>query len=497
MFNFAQPSRGQPILPTPVASVSTISPVSTGSLDLSEILERLRRRIGLILACGALALVLALLVLPWLPAVYTAQVQILIDPADLRVVENGVTPSSPLADSGVSMVESQVRVIGSDSVLGRVVSRLRLQDDSEYAKPLPESGGVLETLKQLLGLAAPANLTRDPSLRAIEELRRNVAIRRPERTFVIEVLVKSQGSDKAALIANTIAEIYSAQEIAARTNVAARSSEALAARLSELRQALQAAENRLAKYREDNHLVATNGRLLVDQRLGELNQQLTAASIRTAEARARADQGRQLRLHDGTALPEMLQSTELRALRQQQADLARQNAENSMRLGPKHPLVAEQNAQIRELDRAIAREKTRIIDSTVKELDRAVAGEAAILRELEKLKRETTTNERALIGLRELERDVDVQRTIYEAFLKRARETGQQERLDTTNIRVISPATPPLGRSWPPSPKMLLPLALLLGLAAGAGLAILRPTRSDPPASPVLVPLSGAAPGRA
>ncbi len=478
----------------PAAAVPTAA--SKASLDLPEILGRIRARLGIVAGCGALALVLALVALPWLPAIYTAQVQILIDPADLRVVENGVTPTSPLADSGVSIAESQVRVIGSDSVLGRVVTRLRLQDDPEFAKPLPARDGLAETMKRLLGLAAPETITRDPSLRAIEELRRKVVIRRPERTFVIEVLVRSEQGDKAALIANTIADIYSAQETVARANSAARASEALAARLTELRQGLQTAENRLAKYREDNRLVATNGRLLVDQRLGELNQQLASASIRTAEARARADQARQLRVSDGTALPEMLQSTELRALRQQQADLARQNAETSIRLGPRHPLISEQNAQIRELDRALAREKTRIIDSTVKELDRAVAGEAAIQRELDKLKRETTTNDRALIGLRELERDVDVQRTVYEAFLKRARETGQQERLDSTNIRVISAATPPLGRSWPPSPKMLLPVALLLGLLAGAALAVLRPGRPGVASSPVLVPLSGS-PGRA
>ena len=117
----------------------------------------------------------------------------------------------------------------------------------------------------------------------------------------------------------------------------------------------------------------------------------------------------------------------------------------------------------------------RTIDSTIKELDRAVAAEAAIRRELDKLKSETTVNDRALIGLREIEREVETQRTIYESFLRRARETGQQERLDTTNMRVISPATPPLGRTFPPSPKVLLPAAFLLGLLGGAVLAILRP----------------------
>ena len=53
--------------------------------------------------------------------------------------------------------------------------------------------------------------------------------------------------------------------------------------------------------------------------------------------------------------------------------------------------------------------------------------------------------------LRELERDVQASRAVYESFLVRARETGEQERLDTKNIRVISRAELPQRRSFPPS----------------------------------------------
>jgi uncharacterized protein involved in exopolysaccharide biosynthesis len=473
MFSFSNAARAEPEAPAGEAKTT-----SAFAFDPLELLGRVRRRPWLVAGCGVAAVMLAVLALAFVPPSFTAGTQILIDPSDLRVVENGVTPNSQYADSGVSIVESQVRVIGSDSVLRRVVRRLDLVNDRDFVRPLPSENSPVEILKRILGFTPASELPRDPELRAIEALRRNMYIRRPERTFVIEVYVKSEHGEKAARIANMIAEVYMAEEAAARANSAGRASDALASRLAELRGALQAAEDKLAKYREDNKLVATGGRLLVDQRLGELNQQLTSASIRTEEARARADQARRLRIEgSGTALPEFLASAEMRALRQQLADLQRTHAETGARLGPRHPVVTEQLAQIRETERAIAREKARIIDSTVKELDRAVAAENAIRRELDKLKSETTVNDRALIGLREIEREVETQRTIYESFLRRARETGQQERLDTTNMRVISPATPPLGRTFPPSPKVLLPLAFLLGALAGAALAILLPYR--------------------
>jgi polysaccharide biosynthesis transport protein len=83
------------------------------------------------------------------------------------------------------------------------------------------------------------------------------------------------------------------------------------------------------------------------------------------------------------------------------------------------------------------------------------------------------TNE-ARIGLRELERDLQASRTVYESFLVRSRETGEQERLDTKNVRVISHADVPQRRSWPPSYALIALSAMLLGTSAGTGLAFLR-----------------------
>ncbi len=76
------------------------------------------------------------------------------------------------------------------------------------------------------------------------------------------------------------------------------------------------------------------------------------------------------------------------------------------------------------------------------------------------------TNE-ALVGLRDLERNVEASRAVYQSFLVRARQTGEEATLDRTNARVISRAMPPLSRSWPPR-GLLLALSLIAGLGLGA-----------------------------
>jgi uncharacterized protein involved in exopolysaccharide biosynthesis/Mrp family chromosome partitioning ATPase len=82
------------------------------------------------------------------------------------------------------------------------------------------------------------------------------------------------------------------------------------------------------------------------------------------------------------------------------------------------------------------------------------------------------TNE-ALVGLRDLERNVDAARAVYQSFLVRARQIGEEATLDRTNARIISSATPPLKKSWPPG-GLLLGLSLVAGLSIGTGLALVR-----------------------
>ena len=91
---------------------------------------------------------------------------------------------------------------------------------------------------------------------------------------------------------------------------------------------------------------------------------------------------------------------------------------------------------------------------------------------LEQHKALSLTNDKASVRLRELQRELDTARSVYASFLQRARETGEQASIDTTNARVITRALPPLQRSWPPLSLLVIGAGLAgLGLGAGAALA--------------------------
>ncbi len=454
-------------------------------LDLHRILSVVWRGKTTILWTTALSLLMALLLILVVPPRYTAVTQILIDPTDLHAVANELVPANQMSDAAVLQVESQVRVLSSDSVLRRVIKALALDRDAEFAGP----PSAIRRLLTALGIGGgSAAAVADPVLAALSALKRSVVVRRAERTYVVDVSVTSGSPQKAARLANAVAQAYLAEQTQVRSDDARQISQSLSARLNELRGRVREAEDRVEAFKARNNIVGANGQLVNEQQLSELSNQLGVARARTVQARARYEEVQRLQQAKGEvgAFPEAVQSPTITALRTQYAEIMRREAEQMTSLGARHPAVIDIEAQAERLKLMIAEEVNRIALSARSEYDSARANADTLSRNLEALKQSAVATNEALVTLRELEREAQASRAVYESFLVRARETGEQERLDTKNIRVISRAELPLHRSSPPSNLMLALGALVLGAAAGTGIVVLRAPRGEsaPPSRP-------------
>jgi succinoglycan biosynthesis transport protein ExoP len=463
-----------------VDAVRPTGPAPFAGIDVRAICSALWRGKRTIVIAATAALAAALLFVVVVPYQYSAVTQILIDPANLRAVQNELTPVNQASDVAVLQLESQVHVLSSDNVLRRVISAEGLDRDPEFIGAPSPLRALLTGLLGSLGLSktsGPADLT----LAALNELQRHVRVRRAERSYVVEVTVTSEQREKAVRIANAIAQAYLAEQTAARSDAAHRVSDSISARLSELQNRVRAAEERVEAFKVRNHMVGANGQLVDEQRLHELNNQLGIAHARTADAKARYEQVERLQRSKSEigAFNEAIQSPTMAALRTQYAEIMRREAEQMTTLGARHPAVMEIQAQAQRLRRVIDEEINRIALSAHNEFESAEANEEALSRNLETLKATTMTTNEAMVALRELDRDVQASRAVYESFLVRARETGEQERLDTSNIRVISTADLPLRRTWPPSNMLLALGALLLGLGGGTGIVLFLPAGDD------------------
>ncbi len=426
------------------ASVPAGRPPLSALADPLWVIGTLWRRKGLILLCALLGVVLAALASLLMAPKYVSTAQLFIDPRDLRVLQNEVSPTTVGSDptSITAYLESQARIIASDSIKARVVESERLEKD-------PEFGGEASPglLSRLFGSAAGS--PRDGMLYALAELDRRVAVHRGERTFVIDISVTSRDPDKAARLANALANAYLEDQAAVRDAAARRATDSLTGRLEELRARLRTAENKAERFKEANNLVAAGGKSISEEQLALNNAQLVAARTKVTEAKAKYDEIARTRAAalEAGAIPEAVASNTMTALRAQLGAALSKEADLAASLGARHPALFAAQAQVRDARRQIAEELSRIARAAKSEYDRALAAERQLSGRVDQLKTGHFAAGRATVELRELEREVESSRVVYEGFLKRARETGELAGIDTTNARIISQAMPPLQKS--------------------------------------------------
>src|SRR4029077_17939959 len=143
--------------------------------------------------------------------------------------------------------------------------------------------------------------------------------------------------------------------------------------------------------------------------------------------------------------------------------------------------------QVNDLKRNINEEIDRFAQSAKNDLTRARDYEASLNKALEAQKRQSAQLSQASVRLRELERDVEASRDVYQSFLKRSRETEEQERLNTSSARNIGEATVPQRRNFPPAMSLLAMLGFMLGALGASAWVVaadrLLPDTSEPQAA--------------
>ena len=434
-------------------------------LQLAQLLWRRRTAIvlaGFIGACAAVAIGKTI------TPKYLASAQLYVDPRDLQLVDRELTPRSQDISGLAMVVESQARLITSSSVLLQVIQDARLDQDPEFG------GSSRSGLVPLLGLfgiqGRPTGESRSGQTAALEALGRHISVKKTDRSFIVDIDVWSYDPAKAARLANAISNAYLAETRNSQSIAARRATSDLSGRLKELQERLRTAENELATYKAQNNFVGTQDTLISDQQLSASNQRLAAARAATLDAQAKYDQIESSRRAsaDGGAIPEALQSPTIANLRAQYAEARKRLAEMTSELGPLHPSLRQVEKQVEDLHRIVNEEIDRFAQSAKNDLTRARDFEASLNRALESQKRESLQMSQASVRLRELERDVEASRDVYRSFLKRSRETEEQESLNTSNARVIGEATVPQRRSFPPAMTLLAAIGFVFGGLAAA-----------------------------
>lgn len=446
-------------------------------LNLADLPHILWRYKWIIVVTCVLGILGARELIARLPLVFSANVQLMIAP-EPAVLDIQAVAAAVRGDA--ESTASEIYVLLSRDLTLRVADLLHLEQDPEFNPLLvPPEPSWRERIGAALGLASseqPPQLS--PSqLRILvaNQLRARLEAVPLGKSRVISLTAHASTPEKAALLANTVAEQYLATQVEGKRAITESANTWLAERTRELEDDVRRKEVAVEVYRARTGLArGAGGEGLSAQEASGLSTQLVTARAERAAAEARLKEAQRLvaegNLHSAG---EVLDAPLIRTLREQQADLERQLAELAEKLGPRHPRILAAQAQLRDTERAVSAEVAKQIQRLRNEAAVAAAHQSAIAASLAAAKSTIGSQGADEVGLRALEREAESSRALLETFLSRVQETSPQSTLATADARIISRAVPPLYASRPDW-LLLQIIAAALALGAGVLLALLR-----------------------
>jgi succinoglycan biosynthesis transport protein ExoP len=449
---------------------------SSRGIDFEAIFAIARRQWRAMAVCIVVALVLGVVNVITAVPLYTSSVKILIDRGNSEVVQQLSTIGGVVDDEAT--VLSQVELLMSDTVSLAVVDKLDLTNDPVFnaSKPslIQTAIGAVRSLVKVTGWFSskpPVTVTQDEKRRAAADaVLAGMSVARVDRTYVLEVSYTSTSADMAAKVANGIGESYLVDKLNSKYDATRRASDWLQERIAELRDKALSSDLAVQKFRSDNGLVSAGKVLMSDQQLSELNSEMIVAQSDTSKAKARLDRIQSI-LSSGQSdamVTDLLDNPVANELRQKYLAASKRETEISDRLGSNHVQAVRLRGEMAEYQRQMFTELSRVAESYKSDLDVAMARETNLKASLAQATGVSTTANMTQVQLRELEREAETYKNLYQTFLQRYQEAIQQQSFPVTEARIITNAMPSIAPSHPKKP-LTLALFFLLGAAAGAG----------------------------
>jgi polysaccharide biosynthesis transport protein len=416
----------------------------------------LQKRRWLVLGCLAVIGMLVTAISFMLPKRYDASSQLLLDlegEEDLGL-DQVVMPIGIDLDT---KLQTQVRIVESDTIANSVIKQLSLQNNPSFWKP---KGGVVLRDYDSLDLHTRAALT--------NALHRNLTVQLVPKTEIMEVHFRSRDPKLAADVANAVTSTYIEHNFQTKFQATRQTSEWLTKQLDDIKKHAESAQEAVIDYQKKTGLFgADESHNIIIDRLELLNKALTDAQTQriVLEAKYRIAMTERPDLI-ANILPESL----LAVLYKQQAESRAEYAELIAKYGASYPRVVQLQAQLKELDSSIQDEIRKVSETMRAEYTAAVKSEQMLQSTLEDQKNEAYKMNQDAIQYGIMRREVESSRDLYEGLLKKLKEAGIVASLKSSNINVIDKAGVPVE---PIEPKIRLNIAVgcVGGLLFGVALA--------------------------
>ena len=430
--------------------------------------KRWRVAIGLsALIGGLLSVSLSLGVNP----VYEARTSLEIEGLNTNLP--GVRDVSPTGDgnsaSSEANIQTQIKLLQSASLLDRTVQHLK-------AEPHPQAidkQDIVSQLKRSLHLSNGGELPYDV---LVDSAAKRVKVKPLGLTRLVEVTCDSYDPRFSAHFCNTLVEQFKALDLETRGHEAETISDWLTQQVADVKERAQQAQKALeAATGGDGLALSQESNNIGADRMRQLQGELVRAQ---ADRMQRESDERIALSSDPDSVAAVRDSPTYRQYQQKLADLNAQIASLVPPLTEENPRVVHLRSQTREVQAAMAAERTSILARVRNDFESARHHEDLLTASYAALQ-STVSNEMSKTARVDLlRREVGGEQQLYQTLLQRAKEAGFASAMQASTIRVVDRA---MANKVPISPKRQTAaiVGVLLGTLGSLAFSLIRERNSS------------------
>jgi polysaccharide biosynthesis transport protein len=402
------------------------------------------------------------------PKVYSAGVSLIIDmeaprflDRDVQNIEGGESSANYWASK--EYYETQGRIITSRAVSRRVVEKLGLNSDPAFLG-----------LEKVVDPKVRAQWMQDSDATGI--LQGKIQVSAIRDTRVTMVYIQDSDPNRAALLANEVADAYVQENLALKLRVTENASQWLDERRETLEQSSKGSELAVYNFKRQQDMLTTSledRQSMVSQRLVATNAALTDIRLRITGLKARVTAIRSVQqgAKEGDPLwADALPAAEkplVMDLKTKLMTMRNDCAELKTRYLDGFPKLTSCTERARELEKDLVRELNNLVVAAEAELREATEKERLLNMLFEQTKTEAFEVNKKQLDFDRLKREDDQNRRLYDLVFKRIKDIELSGMVRTSNVRVLDAARPMMGPIKPNVTNNMM-LAVAFGLLLGA-----------------------------
>jgi succinoglycan biosynthesis transport protein ExoP len=387
--------------------------------------------------------------------VYKASTKVLlekVEPSNLSMMYPYYMPYDP------EFYETQYQLIKSTSVAQKVVNMLSLETTYEsYFKGAKKvfSNDDLASRTNMLADIISGGITVSPI----------------KNSKIVNISYMSTNPEFATLVANSVAKAYIEEILDMKMSSTRYALEWMTKKAEEEKAKLAKSEMALQEYMRANDIVTLQDKITITpEKLTEFNTQLIRAETRRKELEALYNKVTKINLTDAETVPAIASDPTLQSLRSQILKAEQNIEELSKKYGKKHPAMIRAEEELNVLQDKRVQQTKRVIESIKNEYELARANESSLRGMLSSTKAEALNLNEKFIQYGVLTREVETNRQLFDALIKRIKEQSVTEEIQTVNVWVVEKAERPQSPVKPKKSLNIL-LGIIVGLFGGVGLA--------------------------